>query len=812
MRSNRLISIVLVVSLFFQLGFGAGRATAASCDWTSFTKNAEGNRIADGCGPKDKAPNLLWKFATDARVWSSPVVSGNYSYIKTETNRLYCVDIRTGKSKWDVVLGDVEEGTMRSSSSTALIYDGKVYIGSYDTKMYCLDALTGVKKWTLKTNGAIWSSPVVDTGRIYFGSNDDFVYCVDAQNGNIVWTYKTGGDVYSSATFNGDNMYIGSHDSRMYCLNKSTGSKVWDIFVGDKSEVESSPTIAEGKIFIGTYSGSVYCLDANRGIPKWVAKGLIKIRGSLLVYKNKVFVSTWSDKKTNIAKLVCLDINKGEVVWTKESQNKNQYLGSAAVGVDGNVVYTDTNDTLLMLDALKGTEVWRYKLTDTSPNTYPVVVDKRILVSCYDKNLYCFGDGDASEPSLASRIDISCASTKIDPCMTLQLKAKVFDQFGQEMTSQEIAWGVDDPQYGSIDEHGVFKPSKLGKTTVTCKCGQVTQTIELEIIDFLTMDKQQVTFENLLPDQQYTQTLQLSNASDLQLDVLLTTDMPKVFVTPALLKIEPGKTESVKFTYNTKEFKINDRIEFKITAKFGECAKTVAGLITTASKIDCIKADLAELAFGKVSRGESKSLKVKLTCANQANAVITCDNPWVVISKTNLKLDNQPADVEFSIIASALPAGTKFTANVTVKVDSNSCNALGIPVSVETDAGITLKLQVDSKTAYINNIEKALDVPPTVVKGRTMVPLRFVSDAFGSAIEWNSVEQMATITRAGTKIILWVGKNTAIINGNQVQIDAPPVILGGRLLVPLRFISEPFGAAVEWNALTRGITIIWPKP
>lgn len=812
MRSTRLLSIVLAVSMVFQFGFGVGKTSAASCDWTSFTKNAEGNRIADGCGPKDKAPNLLWKFATDARIWSSPIVSGNYAYIKTETNRLYCVDIRTGKSKWDVVLGDVEEGTMRSSSSTALVYDGKVYIGSYDTKMYCLDALTGAKKWTLKTNGAIWSSPVVDTGKIYFGSNDDFVYCVDAQNGNIVWTYKTGGDVYSSATFNGDNLYIGSHDSKMYCIHKITGSKVWDIFVGDKSEVECSPTIADGKIFIGTYSGSVYCLDANRGIPKWVVKGFIKIRGSLLVYKNKVFVSTWLDKKTNIAKLVCLDVNKGEVVWAKESHNKNKLLGSSAVGVDGNVIYTDTNDTIFILDAVKGTEVWRYKLTDTSPNTYPVVVDKRILVSCYDKNLYCFGDGDATAPSMASRIDISCASTKIDPCMTLQLKAKVYDQFDLEMTGQEITWGVDDTQYGSVDEHGVFTPSKLGKTTLTCKCGQVTQTIEIEIIDFLTFDKQQVTFENLLPDQQYTQTLSLSNASDLQLDLSLTTDMPKVFVTPAQLKIEPGKTESVKLTYNTKEFKISDRIEFKITVKYGECTKTVAGLITTASKIDCLKADSNELAFGKVSRGETKSLKLKLSSANQANASISCDNSWVVISKTTLKLDNQPTDVDFFVTASALPSGTNFKAKVTIKTDSASCNVLEIPVTVETDAGITLKLQVDSKTAYINNIEKTLDVPPTVVKGRTMVPLRFVSDGFGSKIEWNAAEQMATITRDQTKIILWVGKSTAIINGNQVQIDAPPVILSGRALVPLRFISEPFGAAVEWDALTRGITIIWPKP
>jgi outer membrane protein assembly factor BamB len=820
MRATRLVVVMLALMLFFQDGSLLSNADGKSfsikedsdCDWTSFTKNPEGNRIASaGCGPLEDKPQLLWSFATDARIWTTPVVANNLTYIRTDSNRLYCVDVRTGKQKWEAMLGVVESGTMRSSYSSACIFEGNVYIGSFDKKMYCLNATTGKKVWTLNTEGAIWSSPVIHDGKLYFGSSDKLVYCVNPKTGETLWTYKTGYNVSSSPTFMGEKMYIGSMDSRLYCLIKDNGSKVWDLFIGDKNQVESTPTVCNDKIFYGTRGGSALCIDPTRGIPQWIKKDMGEISRSMLVVKGKVYFCAGETGKTGKTKLYCLNESDGSKAW-EMSYTNNKTGGSNVVSYGDKIVFTASDDKLYILDAAKGTEVWSYKIPDSSPNTYPVVIDKRILVSSYNNTLYCFGDGNAFEPSRAAKIKILTSTTKVDPCMTLKLSAQVFDQFDDPFTKADILWSVDDEKYGSIDEKGLFTPAQTGKVKITCQAGSVSESVDIEIMELLSFDRQLVMFENLEPQQQYIQPLTLSNIGDTDLEVSLDSDFDKVFINPPNIKIGSGKSEEVKLSYTTKDFKLGDRIDFKITATYGKCKKQVDGRITTISVIDCIKTDKTPLDFGFIKRGETKSSSVGFTSDKPVNATITCDVPWITVSKSNLQISNAVSRVDFSVTASSLPAQAKLTAKIIVKPDSSQCKVLEIPVTVETEPGIVLKLQLDSKTAYINDTAKTLDAPATIVKGRTVVPIRFVSDAFGCRIEWNKDEQKITILRYDMKILLWIGKNTAEVNGQQLKIDAPPVIIGGRTMVPLRFIAEPFGAQVNWNAQTKEITIIWPKP
>lgn len=82
---------------------------------------------------------------------------------------------------------------------------------------------------------------------------------------------------------------------------------------------------------------------------------------------------------------------------------------------------------------------------------------------------------------------------------------------------------------------------------------------------------------------------------------------------------------------------------------------------------------------------------------------------------------------------------------------------------------------------------------------RTMVPIRFVSEAMAATVAWEEATQTVTIVREGLQIALTVGDHTAIINGTPMTFDAPPILVPpGRVLVPLRFISEGFGATVDW--------------
>lgn len=99
------------------------------------------------------------------------------------------------------------------------------------------------------------------------------------------------------------------------------------------------------------------------------------------------------------------------------------------------------------------------------------------------------------------------------------------------------------------------------------------------------------------------------------------------------------------------------------------------------------------------------------------------------------------------------------------------------------------------------------DVPPQIVSGRTMVPLRAIFEALGATVGWD--EQTRTITgqRGARTVVLQINNQLAWVDGGAVTLDAPAIIWAGRTLVPTRFIAESLGAEVGWNQQTRTVSV-----
>jgi hypothetical protein len=107
----------------------------------------------------------------------------------------------------------------------------------------------------------------------------------------------------------------------------------------------------------------------------------------------------------------------------------------------------------------------------------------------------------------------------------------------------------------------------------------------------------------------------------------------------------------------------------------------------------------------------------------------------------------------------------------------------------------------------INGSPLQMDVPPTIVNGRTLVPLRAIFEALGATVQWNAADQSIVATKGNITINLQIGSTTALNNGAQVTLDAAPQIVNGRTLVPARFVSEALGAQVNWDATNRQVNI-----
>jgi hypothetical protein len=100
-----------------------------------------------------------------------------------------------------------------------------------------------------------------------------------------------------------------------------------------------------------------------------------------------------------------------------------------------------------------------------------------------------------------------------------------------------------------------------------------------------------------------------------------------------------------------------------------------------------------------------------------------------------------------------------------------------------------------------------MDVAPKIVDGRILVQMRPIFEALGATLQWNAADQTITATEGNTTIKLQIGSTTAYKNGAPVTLAAPPIIVNGHTLVPTRFVSEAFGYNVTYDAANMRVDI-----
>lgn len=110
------------------------------------------------------------------------------------------------------------------------------------------------------------------------------------------------------------------------------------------------------------------------------------------------------------------------------------------------------------------------------------------------------------------------------------------------------------------------------------------------------------------------------------------------------------------------------------------------------------------------------------------------------------------------------------------------------------------------------------DVPGMATSGRTLVPVRVISESLSATVDWQKEDNTVTIRLGETTIVLTIGENTALVNGEQQAVpDNVSVALVNyegvtRTMVPVRFVSENLSATVNYDGASRSVDIIPPTP
>ncbi|MED1862482.1 stalk domain-containing protein [Fictibacillus nanhaiensis] len=107
----------------------------------------------------------------------------------------------------------------------------------------------------------------------------------------------------------------------------------------------------------------------------------------------------------------------------------------------------------------------------------------------------------------------------------------------------------------------------------------------------------------------------------------------------------------------------------------------------------------------------------------------------------------------------------------------------------------------------INGVKKNFDQPAVSVDNRTLAPFRGIGEALGAKVEWNAATETVKAVRNGTTVELKYLSNVGKINGKSVQLDTALISINNRMVVPVRFFAEAFGADVKWDA-SRNLVVI----
>jgi len=143
----------------------------------------------------------------------------------------------------------------------------------------------------------------------------------------------------------------------------------------------------------------------------------------------------------------------------------------------------------------------------------------------------------------------------------------------------------------------------------------------------------------------------------------------------------------------------------------------------------------------------------------------------------------------------------KYRWSATLAVLTAAASWTALPASAQT-----ARVMVNAREVYFR------DQGPVERDGRVYIPLRGVLQRIGAeTVQWRPAREEVFVASGSREILLRIGDTRAQVDGREVGLDAPPILLGERTMVPLRFVSENLGATVRWDSATRTAYVSVPE-
>lgn len=209
-----------------------------------------------------RSGTIQWTYYTKGPVHSSPVIAHGHVFIGSDDGSVHAINMASGRGVWQMNTG-------APVRSTPLLTNDSIYLGNEAGDVLCLD-FRGNPRWRFKARRAVTSSPILADNMILVGSLDAFLYAIDAKSGWLIWRFRLGKGTISSVALYESMVFTGCIDGNIYCIDLHTSREVWRFQTAH--QVTGSPIIYNGFLYCGSVDGWMYCLETRTGLLHWKFK------------------------------------------------------------------------------------------------------------------------------------------------------------------------------------------------------------------------------------------------------------------------------------------------------------------------------------------------------------------------------------------------------------------------------------------------------------------------------------------------------------------------------------------------------------
>ncbi len=287
-----------------------------------------------------------WTFATDGKIYSTPVVSSQYIVVASTDSNVYCLDANTGNPVW-------KYKALKPIVASPAIQNNVVFIGGSDGHFRALNLFTGKLQWDFtEVKDFVMTRPLVYAGKVFFGSWGNESYALNSANGKLEWKWTD------------------TSNNRM------------------ASPAGCRPVGANGRIFIVAPDQHVTVFNAASGQVIWRTKmPNVRVRESMGLSADSLLIFV----KTTEGKLVGISTTADElkVDFTVNLQLGYDVCAAPVVEKDGIIYVPSNSGVVTAVDRHTHSILWKHKVSNSNIASVMPLQNNKVVVSTVDGKITC---------------------------------------------------------------------------------------------------------------------------------------------------------------------------------------------------------------------------------------------------------------------------------------------------------------------------------------------------------------------------------------------------------------------------------------